>query len=76
MEENRKQTDLNRDRTSEESSLSETTRGNVSHEKGSADRGSSTMDEKSSGMGRRDKRTGLSTKDGLAGSDYDGQITE
>jgi hypothetical protein len=34
------------------------------------------MDEKSSGMGRRDKGTGLSTKDGLTGSDYDGQLTE
>ena len=38
--------------------------------------GASGMDEKSSGMGRRDKGTGLATKDGLTGSDYDGQLTE
>ena len=67
----------NKDRTSEESSLNETTRGNITHQKGSADvSGVSTLDEKSSGMGRRDKGTGLSTKDGLTGSDYDGQLTE
>lgn len=35
--------------------------------------GSSSLDEKSSGMGRRNKGTGLATKDGLTGSDYDGQ---
>ena len=50
---------------------------NVEHQKGSADRGSaSSLDEKSSTMGRRDKGTGMSTKDGLTGSDLDGQVTE
>jgi hypothetical protein len=67
----------NKDRSIEESKSSENLRGNTGHQKSSADLGgSSTMDEKSSGVGRRDKGTGLSTKDGLTGSDYDGQVTE
>ena len=34
------------------------------------------LDEKSSTMGRNDRsRSGLSTKDGLTGSDLDGQVT-
>jgi hypothetical protein len=62
---------------SSESSSNEKIRDNVGHQKGSADPGgASTMDEKSSGVGRRDKGTGLSSKDGLTGSDYDGQLTE
>jgi hypothetical protein len=66
----------NKDRSIEETK-NETVRGNVGHQKGSANLGgASSMDEKSSGLGRRDKGTGLSTKDGLTGSDYDGQITE
>ena len=36
----------------------------------------SSLDEKSSGTGRREKNTGLATKDGLTGSDYDGQVTD
>jgi len=49
----------------------------VGHQKGSADRSNtSSLDEKSSGLGRRNKGTGLATKDGLTGSDYDGQVTE
>lgn len=36
----------------------------------------SQLDEKSSTIGRRDKGTGPSTKDGLTGSDYDGQTLE
>jgi hypothetical protein len=52
-------------------------KGNPGHQRGSADTGgASSMDEKSSGMGRRDKGSGLATKDGLTGSDYDGQLTE
>jgi hypothetical protein len=67
----------NKDRNIEENKSGENVRGNVEHQKGSADLGSSsTLDEKSSGMGRRDKGTGLATKDGLTGSDYDGQLTE
>jgi hypothetical protein len=65
-----------KDRSIEENQSSETMKGNVGHQKSSADLGGSTLDEKSSGMGRRDKGTGLSTKDGLTGSDYDGQVTE
>jgi hypothetical protein len=33
-------------------------------------------DEKSSTMGRNTKNSGISTKDGLTGSDYDGQVTD
>ena len=35
------------------------------------------LDEKSSGMGRNSsgRSRGLTTKDGLTGSDYDGQVT-
>jgi hypothetical protein len=36
----------------------------------------SSLNEKSSTMGRRDKGRGLSSKDGLTGSDYDGQVTD
>ena len=67
----------NREHNIEENRSRENVRRNVEHQKSSSDSdGSSTLDEKSSGMGRRDKRTGLSTKDGLTGSDYDGQVTE
>ena len=67
----------NKDRSIEESQSGENLRGNTGHQKSSADLGAaSTMDEKSSGVGRRDRSTGLSTKDGLTGSDYDGQVTE
>lgn len=67
----------NREHGGEDPSLNDAVRGNVSHEKGSAGiGGASSMDEKSSTMGRRDKGTGLATKDGLTGSDYDGQLTE
>ena len=34
------------------------------------------MDEKSSTVGRNTKNTGISTKDGLTGSDYDGQVSD
>ena len=77
MAENTRGQGPNRDRNSEESSSTENIRGNVGHQKGSADRSdASTLDEKSSTMGRRDKGTGLSSKDGLTGSDLDGQVTE
>ena len=67
----------NKDRSIEESKSGENVRGNTSHQRGSSDLGAaSSMDEKSSGMGRRDKGTGISTKDGPTGSDYDGQVTE
>lgn len=66
----------NTNRTLEENS-GEVIKGNVGHQRGSANiGGSSSMDEKSSGMGRRDKGTGLATKDGTTGSDYDGQLSE
>lgn len=48
-----------------------------SYQRTSADRAkNSDLDEKSSGKGRREKDTGLAAKDGLTGSDYDGQVTE
>lgn len=66
----------NADRSIEETSH-ETVQGNPGHQRGSANiGGASSMDEKSSGMGRRDKGTGLATKDGVTGSDYDGQLSE
>lgn len=77
MAENTKGQGPNQDRSREESSANENLRGNIGHQEGSADRsGASTLDEKSSGVGRRDKGTGLATKDGLTGSDFDGQVTE
>lgn len=67
----------NKNRSSEELSSKENIRGNISHQEEAADSHSaSNLDEKSSGMGRRDKATGLSTKDGVTGSDLDGQVTE
>lgn len=64
------------DRTTEQTSH-EVVQGNPSHQRSSADVGSaSSLDEKSSGMSRRDKGTGLATKDGLTGSDFDGQLSE
>ena len=43
----------------------------------SSDRDESAgLDEKSSAMGRGNRRSGLSTKDGLTGSDLDGQVTD
>jgi len=66
-----------KNRSSEESTSKENLRGNIGHQKSSADLGgASSLDEKSSGMGRRDKGTGLATKDGLTGSDFDGQVTQ
>jgi len=34
------------------------------------------LDEKSSGKARRNKSRGLSSKDGVTGSDLDGQVTD
>lgn len=66
----------NNDRTTEETSH-DVVKGNPGHQRASANiGGASSMDEKSSGLGRRDKGTGLATKDGLTGSDYDGQLSE
>ena len=77
MAENSKGQGPDKDRSSEESTANENLRGNIGHQKGFADTGgASTLDEKSSGIGRRDKGTGLSTKDGVTGSDLDGQVTQ
>jgi len=66
----------NKSRSGEEPSSNENIHGNSAHQEDAADvHGASTLDEKSSGIGRRDKATGLSTKDGLTGSDLDGQTT-
>jgi hypothetical protein len=37
---------------------------------------SNSKTEKSSTSGRNVKHTGISTKDGLTGSDYDGQVSD
>lgn len=77
MKENSKGQGPNQDRSNEESTTNDNLRGNIGHQRNSGDRsGASSMDEKSSTMGRRDKGSGLATKDGLTGSDYDGQVTE
>jgi len=55
---------------------SATTGKNVVHQTSTGRSTDSTLDEKSSGVGRRDKNTGLATKDGLTGSDTDGQLTQ
>lgn len=65
--------DLNKNRSGEGSNQHQ--RQTVGREPGTSDlSGASNLDEKSSGMGRRDKGTGLATKDGLTGSDFDGQV--
>lgn len=82
MNENKRQTEertqrQNSDDRNIEESSHEVVKGNPEHQRGSANTGSaSSMDEKSSGIGRRDKGTGLATKDGVTGSDYDGQLAE
>jgi len=38
--------------------------------------GTTELDEKSSGVGRTNSGRGLTSKDGLTGSDYDGQVTD
>lgn len=75
MKENKREIKPNINRN-EEGTLREDLTGNVIQE-GSANIGSaSSLDEKSSTMSRRDKGTGLATKDGVTGSDYDGQLSE
>ena len=76
MAENSKGQGPDRDR-SRESGATENLRDNTGHQRNSGDTGgASTLDEKSSTMGRRDKGTGLATKDGVTGSDLDGQVTQ
>lgn len=77
MAQNSKGQGPNQHRSSEESTANENLRGNTGHQKNSADTGgASSLNEKSSTIGRRDKGTGLATKDGVTGSDFDGQVTE
>jgi hypothetical protein len=75
MAENTKGQGLEKNRRTEDNRSAQGEQAN--YQKASGDRsGSSSLDEKSSTMGRRDKGTGMATKDGLTGSDYDGQVTE
>jgi hypothetical protein len=55
---------------------SATTGKNVVHQTSTGRSADSALDEKSSGVGRKEKNTGLATKDGLTGSDADGQLTK
>ena len=56
---------------------SENRNQNVGRKNVIADREESAqLDEKSSGLGRRHKDSGIATKDGVTGSDYDGQVTD
>ena len=64
--------DRNEQRSKENERLSNTERQPVSTDKNR----STQLDEKSSGSGRRNKDSGIATKDGLTGSDYDGQVTD
>ncbi len=75
MKENKREIkpDMNRN---EEGTLREDLTGNVIQEGSANIGGESALDEKSSTMSRRDKGTGLATKDGVTGSDYDGQLSE
>ena len=69
---NQEMNERNEGRKQSESLDQNTGRQNVT-----ADREESAhLDEKSSGLGRRRKDTGIATKDGVTGSDYDGQVTD
>jgi hypothetical protein len=73
MEENKKRQEPNQERH-EDGTLGEQMTGNVTGNSTSVGN-ASRLDEKSSTMSRRNKSTGLSTKDGLTGSDLDGQVS-
>lgn len=76
MKENNKRQSPDTNRSNDEGRAAEELTGKVIQE-GSANVGSaSALDEKSSTMSRRDKGTGLATKDGVTGSDFDGQLSE
>ena len=75
MAEHTKGVNPERENRNEEAGTNE--RSNVNVPSRSSDRlSSSTLDEKSSTVGRASKGRGLSTKDGLTGSDLDGQVTD
>ena len=71
MKENRKGQDLQNERTERNTYGSDRSESQNSEQNVSNDR-----DEKSSTIGRNTRHTGISTKDGLTGSDYDGQVTD
>lgn len=73
MKENPKRQQPDQERH-EEGTLGEQMTGNVTGNSTSIGN-ASQLDEKSSGMSRRDKSHGLATKDGLTGSDLDGQVS-
>ena len=75
MEENRKGQNLNRERSQQEPSTDHVST-NTGRQRTSSETESSSLDHKSAGMGRRNKGRGLSSKDGLTGSDFDGQVTD
>jgi hypothetical protein len=67
--------DQRNERSNEDSERLEqrtSTRSNIREDQ----EGSAHLDEKSSGLGRRHKNSGIATKDGTTGSDYDGQVTD
>lgn len=72
-------TDIDRNNdinTNNDGALREDLTGSVTHSGSAGTGGASNLDEKSSTMGRRHKGSGLATKDGVTGSDYDGQLSE
>jgi len=73
MQENTKgQNERDRDR---EQNSKERLSDQVGYQGTSGAREDAQLDEKSSTMGRRDKSSGIASKDGLTGSDLDGQVS-
>lgn len=75
MAENTKGQNLNRESANQEPSR-EHVSDNTGRQRSSSETESSSLDKKSSGMGRRTRGRGLTSKDGLTGSDFDGQVTD
>jgi hypothetical protein len=76
MAENTKGIQPEKERNRKDSSSHEDLQQLTGQSRSSEQSGASSLNKKSSTMGRRDKGRGLSSKDGLTGSDYDGQVTD
>jgi len=74
MQENTKGQTTDKDRNQEQDSK-ERLRDQVGYQGSSSGSGDAGLDEKTSTMGRRDQSSGLTSKDGLTGSDLDGQVS-
>ncbi len=76
MAENTKGIDPQKDRNRKESTSREDLQQSTEPPRTGERSDVSSLDEKSSTMGSRHKGRGLTSKDGLTGSDYDGQVTD